>query len=171
MHRIMQKHERPVKVQDKVSLNYRKRKSTYDRINKENKSIYTRLVNKQSAYSRQKYASDRKVIENRLAMISNHSLKPTPRRACKRLSEDLLDLKYLVLKQSIKLKNKIFLIEIYKYPQDLKILAFDTSSSDIFRLVLSEYEAEEFIGDNEDYDQLLEALNIEGDCLTLTYSS
>lgn len=168
----MKRQEKPQITREKISLNSVNRRQNYERINKENKLIYNRLVNKRSVYSRKKYASERRVVENRLAMIrnNNHSVKPTPRRNIKRLSEDILDLRYLVLKQPVKLRNKAFLVEVYLYPYDLKILAFDSVSNDIFRLVLSSDEYEEFIGENQDFSLLLDALDIEGNSLTLTYS-
>jgi hypothetical protein len=168
----MKRQEKILIPKEKISLNFGVRRQNYERINKENQSFYNRLVNKRSVYSRKKYASERRVVENRLAMIrgNNHSVKPTPRRNMKRLSEDVLDLRYLTLKQPVKLRNKVFLIEVYQYPRDVKILAFDSVSNDIFRLVLSTDEAEEFIGETQDYSLLLNELDIEGDSLTLTYS-
>lgn len=173
MHRIMRKHEVPIRSVDKQSLNYERRKKNYQRINQENKDIYDRLVKKQSAYSRKKYASERRTVENRLAMISifNKPSRPSPKRQSKRISEDILDLKYLVLKKSVVINYRQFIIEIYKYPHDIKILAFDPYSPDIFRLILSHEEAFEIIGESEDWTELLSCLNMEGDTFTLAYSN
>ena len=169
----MRKHEGPIGRVDKQSLNYERRKKNYQRINQENRDIYDRLVKKQSAYSRKKYASERRTVENRLAMISvfNKPSRPSPKRHPKRMSEDILDLKYLVLKKAVFINYRQFIIEIYNYPNDIKVLAFDPYSPDIFRLILSPQEALDIIGESEDWTQLLSCLNMEGDTFTLTYST
>lgn len=169
----MRKHEVPMNKIRGPSLNYEKRKKNYEKINRENREIYERLVKKQSVYSRKRYASERKRVENRLAMISifNKPAKSNAKHRTKRMSEDILDLKYLVLKESVLIKTRKFLIEIYKYPHDVKILAFDINTSDIFRLVLSTEEAFEIIGRNEDWTELLYCLNMENGTFTLTYSN
>lgn len=169
----MGKHEVKISKMQKPSLNYERRKKNYERINRENREIYERLVKKQSVYSRKRYASERKNIENRLAMISifNKPGKLCTKHRTKRMSEDILDLKYLVLKEPVLIKSRKYLIEIYKYPYDVKILAYDSNTSDIFRLVLSTEEAFEIIGYAEDWTELLYCLNMENGTFTLTYSN
>lgn len=75
MHEIMRKTAKKAAPVSINTLNFASRQKNYNRINKENRSLYVRLNNQQSAYSRMHLASERRIVEKRIQMISQFGKK------------------------------------------------------------------------------------------------
>ena len=166
----MQKNEKKSPRNTKNSLNQTVRKRNYSQMNYENRELFERLRSKQSHYSANNYANDRKVIENRLLMISQFKKKHQKNRPhIKKKLNAIVDIRRLVYKKGIYLEGRGILIEIYKYPENIRIFAIDGESSDTYRLIISNADAFEFMKGSLNWEIFLKCLNIENGALVLEF--
>jgi hypothetical protein len=105
-------------------------------------------------------------------MIS-HFAKPAAKKPPKRklFLENTLDANNLVFEKPIFLQNRSIYIEIFLYPQDVRVQAMDVINEEVFRLALNHEEAFEIIGPDYDWEVLTKALTIEGESLMLLVRS
>jgi hypothetical protein len=115
-------------------------------------------------------AVERKTIENRIGMINHFPKTKNTKRSKKKYIHAIVDITKLVYNKEILLQNREILIEIYRYPETITILAIDWRTSETFRLIIDYYEALGIMGGTENWKVLTACLSLEGnDCLVLIY--
>lgn len=171
MHNIIQKQEIQKSKYQKNSLNESFRKQRYDKLNHENRTLLERLKNKQSTYSARNYANDRKVIENRLLMISHfqNKTKTSPKPKNRKKITEILDPRKLIYEKKTYIDKKCIIVEIYQYPTNIKIIAIEEESSSTYRLIISHEDCYQITEGLQNWDNILRCLDIEGELLVLKF--
>ena len=84
----------------------------------------------------------------------------------KKIKYTIFDMRKLVYKKGIYIQNEAFLVEIYKYPEDIRILAINAVTDDTYRLIINNKEI--YLYEiHENWDMILKKLDFEGDSLLL----
>ena len=162
MNTIMKKSEKKINKNFKVSLKYTYRKKNYKKINNENKSLLERLKNKQPNYNRKTWAVERKTIEDRIGRISHFPKTKNWSKTRTKKVKAVVDIRKIVYNAKVYVKNRELLIEVYKYPTTVIIIAIDVNSKETFRLIIEYIEALNIMKGFENWESLTNYLTIEG---------